>query len=114
MITEEVIKEIYKNYSKPPKDQKDLDLPYFAELLKPHHDLNVTDDEVIVMNIDEFSPFKRFLTRSLNAVLDFDQNVAFVFKTHILFFSKKDDRISVNFKPEKEKSGFFNRLFGRD
>lgn len=112
MITEEVIKEIYKNYKKP-ASREELNLEHFAELLKPHHDLEVTDDEVIVKNIDEFSPFRRFLIRGLYAVLEFDKNVAFVFKDHILFFGKEAPTLSVNFRPEKTKGGgLFGRLFG--
>lgn len=113
MITEEVIKEIYKNYNKPCKNKEELNLPYFAELLKPHHELKVLDDEVIVESIEEFSPFKRFLIRGLYTVLEFDRNVAFVFHSHIIFFSKKDSNMSVHFRPA-EKRSFLDRLFGRD
>lgn len=112
MITEEVIKEIYKNYKKT-ASREELNLEHFAELLKPHHDLEVTDDEVIVKNIDEFSPFRRFLIRGLYAVLEFDKNIAFVFRDHILFFGKDAPTLSVNFRPEKKKgNGFLGRLFG--
>ncbi len=113
MITEEVIKEIYKKYKKPAKSADELNLDYHIELLKPHHSITVDGPEIIVDNLEEFSPFKRFLTRSLYAVLEFDRNVAFVFRGHILFFSKTDHNLSVNFKPE-EKRGFFDRLFGGD
>lgn len=111
MITEEVIKEIYKNYKKPAKTKEELNLDYFANLLVPHHLLETSDDEVIVANVDEFSPFKRFLIRSLYAVLEFDKNVAFVFKDHILFFGKESPTLSVHFRPE-EKKGFLGRIFG--
>lgn len=113
MITEEVIKEIYKSYNKPAKHIEDLNIPYFVELLSPHHKLEVFDDEIIVGNIEEFSPFKRFLKRGLFAVLEFDKNVAFVFKSHILFFSKDSDKLSVHFRPA-EKQSLFDKLFGRD
>lgn len=113
MITEEVIKEIYKNYNKPCPKEEDLNLPYFAALLAPHHKLKLEDDEVIVESIEEFSPFKRFLKRGLFAVLEFDRNVAFVFQSHIIFFSKKDDTMSVHFRPAK-KASIFDKIFGRD
>lgn len=112
MITEEVIKEIYKNYKKPAKKEEDLNLPYFVEKLSAHHDISLYDDEVIVNNLEEFSPFRRFLKRGLYAVLEFDRNIAFVFKTHILFFSKKDDKLSVHFRPA-EKDSIFSKIFGR-
>lgn len=113
MITQEVISEIYKNYNKPCKNEDELNLPYFVELLSPFHKLSLLDDEVIVEGLDEFSPFKRFLKRGLFAVLEFDRNVAFVFKAHILFFSKLDKNLSVHFRPA-EKRSFLDRLFGKD
>lgn len=112
MITEQVIKEIYQNYNRPAKSEEELNLPYFVALLNPFHSLRVEDGEVVVEGLDEFSPFKRFLTRGLYAVLEFDRNVAFVFKSHILFFSKTDKNLSVHFRPARERS-FLARLFGR-
>lgn len=111
MITKDVIKEIYKNYSKPQKHKEALNIPYFIDLLKPHHDLSADDMEIVVGNVEEFSPFRRFLIRSLHAILEFDHEVAFVFRDHILFFSKENDNFSVNFKPE-DKSSIFSRIFG--
>lgn len=113
MITQEVIAEIYKSYNKPCKNPAELNLPYYVDLLKPYHDLQLEEDEVIVGGLDEFSPFKRFLKRGLYAVLEFDKNVAFVFQSHILFFSKVDNKLSVHFRPT-EKRNFLDRLFGRD
>lgn len=113
MITQEVITEIYKTYNKPCKNSDELNLPYIVELLKEHHNLELHDDEIIVGDLDEFSPFKRFLKRGLYAVLEFDRNVAFVFQSHILFFSKLDDKLSVHFRP-MEKRGLLDRIFGRE
>lgn len=113
MITEEVIKEIYKNYNKPAKNPDELNLPHIVELLSPHHKLVIDGDEVIVESIEEFSPFRRFLIRGLYAVLEFDRNVAFVFKNHILFFSKKNNQMSVHFAPAKEPS-IWDKIFGKD
>lgn len=113
MITEAVIKEIYKSYNKPCKNEEDLNLPYFVELLKPHHQLKIEGSEVVVENIEEFSPFRRFLKRGLYAVLEFDRNVAFVFQSHILFFSKKESKMSVHFRPpEAKKPSLWSRIFG--
>ena len=114
MITQEVISEIYKSYNKPCKNEDDLNLPYFVELLRPHHRLTVDDMEVIVESEEEFSPFRRFLKRGLYAVLEFDRNVAFVFQSHILFFSKKASNMSVHFRPaEKKRRSLLDAIFGR-
>lgn len=111
MITDEVIKEIYKKFNKPPRDRAELNLEQFVAQLQTHHGLFMEDDEIIVKDLEEFSPFRRFLIRSLNAVLDFDRWIAFVFKNHILFFSKNDKQMQVHIKPQRRS--IFNRIFGR-
>ncbi len=112
MITDEVIKEIYKKFSKPERDESELNLDFFVDLLKEQHDIRVIDNEIVIGKLEEFNPFRRFLKRSLTAVLEFDKVVAFVFRNHILFLVKDEDTIRVHIKPSPKKS-FFGRLFGK-
>lgn len=112
MITEEVIHDIYKKFRKPTKEE-DLNLDYFFDMLREHHHFKEEDDEIIVEDLDEFNPFRRFLKRGLYAVLEFDKWVAFVFGTHILFFSKIDDKMSVNLRPDDGKKNILDKIFGR-
>ncbi|MDE5876271.1 MAG: hypothetical protein K2H47_02040 [Muribaculaceae bacterium] len=112
MITDVVIKDIYKKFNKPARVE-DLNVDYFVALLKDHHALRVLEDEIIVDDLDEYNPFRRFLMRGINAILEFDKMVAFVFRTHILFFGKENNELRVHIKPEKPRS-FFSRLFGRE
>lgn len=121
MITDEVIKEIYKTTRKPPKDLNELNLPEALVVLKNHHNLTVDSDdlskaEVIINDLEEFNPFRRFLVRSLHAILEFDRMFAFVFHNHILFLGKDDNQLRVHFKPEddeeeEEEKSFFRRIF---
>jgi hypothetical protein len=110
MINDEVINEIYKRYPKPVKDKASLNIPYYQELLQASNPIEVKDDMIIIQKIDEFSPFKRFLIRSLNAILEIDQMVAFVFNTHIVFMNKEENELRIHLKPERKK-GLFRRLF---
>lgn len=111
MITDRVIKEIYKKYNKAVKSPEDLNLKYFVALLKPNHNIRVDKNEVIFEDQEEFSPFRRFLIRSLNGVLEFDRQVAFVFSNHILFLGKESDDMRIHMKPFEEKKSFLRRLF---
>ena len=111
MITDRVIKEIYKKYSKAAKSPEDLNLNYFINLLKPNHRIKVDKNEVIFEDQEEFSPFRRFLLRSLNGVLEFDRQVAFVFQNHILFLGKESDEMRIHMRPFEEKKSFLRRLF---
>ncbi|MDE7412214.1 MAG: hypothetical protein K2N05_00285 [Muribaculaceae bacterium] len=114
MITDEVIKEIYKIYGKPHKNREELQLDYFIDMLSPFHDLKIVDDdEIVVENLEEFNPFRRFLIRGLHAVIEFDRYVAFVFQGHILFFGKEDNSLQVHMRPEKKRS-IWDSIFGSD
>ena len=112
MINENVINEIYKKFSKPHKNRADLRLDYFLPILSAHHDIESDDMEIVLKDVEEFSPFRRFLIRSLNAVLEFDKLIAFVFRNHILFLGKEDNQLHVHIKPEKPQS-LFGKIFGR-
>lgn len=112
MINEDVINEIYKKYSKPIKDESELGLAYFADILNPHNPIKYNDMEVEIEKLDEFNPFKRFLIRSLNGVVEFDKRVAFVFKNHIIFLNSDSDQMYIHLKPES-KSNIFSRIFGK-
>lgn len=112
MVTDEVIKEIYKKYKKPPKSVSVLKLDYFVHLLAPYHRLAYNDKEVILEDLEEFNPFRRFLLRSINAVLELDKLVAFVFRNHIVFLGKEDNSLRIHMKPEKPRN-IFSKIFGR-
>lgn len=112
MITEEVIKEIYRKYKKPHKERAELNLDYYLDLLKDHHSISATGGEIILNDLEEFNPFRCFLIRSLHGVLEFDKMVAFVTGNHILFLGKEDNSLRVHFKPE-EKDSLFSKIFGR-
>lgn len=111
MITDRVIKEIYKKYNKEVKNPQDLRLDHYIKMLAPHHHIRIDNNEVNFEDQEEFSPFRRFLLRSLYGILEFDRQIAFVFRNHILFLSKDSDDMRVHMRPFQEKGNIFKRLF---
>lgn len=113
MITDEVIKDIYKNYNKTGRKPDELNVDYFIRLLTDTHLIYTDGDELVVDDMEENNPFRRFLIRSLTGILEFDKHVAFVFIDHILFFNKATGAMRVHFKKSKERS-LLGKIFGRD
>lgn len=111
MINKAVIKEIYKKFGKPKKG-RDLQLPYFIGLLSPLYKIKEEDDRVIFEDMEEFNPFRMFLKRNLNIILEFDREIAFVFHTHIVFLNRENINFSIDVRLDERRS-FFDRLFGR-
>lgn len=112
MITDKVIKEIYKKYTRPPKDREELQLDYFVPMLLENHNLEVNDDEIVLSDLEEFNPFRRFLIRRVCAILEFTKFVAVVLPTHILFLGKDDRALRIHMKPAPQPS-IMQRIFGR-
>mgnify|MGYP001030350061 CR=1 FL=1 len=109
MINDEVIKEIYKRYKKPAK-REELNLPYFQTILSENNPIVIDDEKVEITNMEEFSPFKRFLIRSIYSVIEFERMVAFVFHNHIMFLDKQNPVSHIHLRPERKKGlfGIFN------
>ncbi len=111
MIDNKVIQELYRRFKHPAKSVEGLNIPYFENLLKSNNPIKVNDEMIEIQSIEEFSPFKRFLIRRLNKIIEFERNVAFVFNNHILFLSKETDETHIHLKPDKRRR-FFG-LFGK-
>ncbi len=110
MITETVIYEMYKAYSRRRMSDLDSRLHHFVGLLSEKHKIRETDTEIFVDSLEESNFFRRFLKRSIMAVVEFDKYVAFVFRTHIIFFNRETPEINIHIRREKKKT-FWQRLF---
>lgn len=110
MVTKRVINELYKKFNTPPDDINVLNLNYHMDILRKYHPMKVDGDEIIVENVEEYSPFRRMLIKRITGVLEFNKYVAFVMTEHIFFFEKRGKEISLHFLPIKKKS-WINRFW---
>ncbi len=84
----------------------ELGIDGYLSILTEHHHIVSDDMEVVVEDLEEFNPFRMFLKRSIYGILEFDRVIAFVFRSHILFFGKDSNQLRVHIKPEKKQSFF--------
>lgn len=100
MITSEVIKEIYKKYAKRPKSVDCLDFPLLFEGVGETHDLFVDPEtqELTVASLSPDSPFHNISLNNVHAFLPFEEWVAIVMHSSILFLNKKKPIASVHIK----------------
>lgn len=110
MITDQVIKEIYQKFGSS-KRTSDLNLDYFIEILSSAHNISIIEDELVINNLEELNPFRRFLIKAIQAILEFDKVVAIVFYDHIIFLDKQKNEIHVHFRNfEQEKKKWWRKL----
>lgn len=120
MITDDVIKEVYERFKTPPQDKSDLRIDYFLEVLSSQYIIERKKDSLIVKDLGELNPFRNVLIRAINNILEFDRFVAFVLKSHIIFFDKNQKNVNIHFRyddMEIEKSpskkSWFRNFFGK-
>ncbi|MDE6453909.1 MAG: hypothetical protein K2L74_06825 [Muribaculaceae bacterium] len=107
MINQQVIDAIYKKYSKLPKSLDCLDMPLLFDVAGPHHNVSVDMDddmnaELVIGSIDKNSPFHRLPMHRIHAIVPFENWVAIVMHSSIIFLNKKDNTVSVNLKPMRD------------
>lgn len=101
MVTNKVIETIYKKYRKRPTSPDQLDLPVlFQESIDPH-ELFIDGDELIINSIDPSSPFHSIRLDRVHAILEFENVVAIVLHSSIIFLGKNDRSVHVHVKMDQ-------------
>lgn len=104
MITRKVIQTLYKKYRKLPESPDCLDMPLLFEYASSHHnimiDMDGPVDSLIIRSIDPDSPFHRIPLERIHAIVPFEEWVAIVLHSSIIFLNKKSSRVSVHVRTE--------------
>lgn len=110
MITKEVIETLYKKYRKLPKSPDCLDFGLLFDSVAEHHDIAVDmdTDSLILGSLGERSPFYRIPLSRIHAIVPFEEWVAVVLHSSIIFLNRTSSKISVHVKPPK--LSFVDRL----
>ncbi len=101
MLTDKVIEAIYKKYHKRPSSPDQLDIPLlFAENLEQHN-IFIDDHNIVIGSVDQRSPFHTIALHRVHEILEFENVVAIVLHSSIIFLSKKDNKVHVHVKMAK-------------
>lgn len=98
MIQKKVIDNIYKKFGKRPASPDELDIPLLFEKIPLETAIEIDGDNLIINSIESDSPFYRIPIRNIHAILEFDEAIAIVLHSSILFISKDDGGVSVHLK----------------
>ena len=99
MITQEAIKEIYKKYSKKPESIDELNMPPLFEAANVNHGIEVDEEKITINSLPQSSIFRIIPLRNINAILEFEETVAIVLHSSIIFLNKADNRSFIHFRP---------------
>lgn len=105
MITKRVIETLYKTYNKRPASPDCLDVAMLFEYACEHHNISIDMegpiDSLIIRSIDPMSPFHRIPLEKIHAIVPFEEWVAIVLHSSIIFLNRNDSRVSVHIPPHR-------------
>lgn len=104
MINADVIEQIYKQYSKKPKSVDCLDFATLFDKAGEHHDLLIDPEKgvLIIGSIAEDAPFHSIPLRNIIAFVPFEEWVAIVMHSSIIFLNSRSSKVAAHIKPLKE------------
>lgn len=112
MITREIVNKLYKKYAKAPKSTDMLNMPLLFDCATEFHGVYVDPDTnaLVISSIDPASPFHSIPLRHIHAIVPFEEWVAIVLHSSIIFLNKKNSKVAVDIKALKPS--FMDRLRG--
>lgn len=101
MITKRVIDELYKKYDRRPAGIEDLNIGLLFDYAADHHDISIDEEGFLVIeSVDHNSPFRRIPLRGVHAIVPFEDVVAIVMHSSIVFLSKNGPEVNVHVRLE--------------
>ncbi len=104
MITKRVIDTLYKKYKRLPESPDCLDMPLLFEASVHHNvsiDMEGPVDSLIIRSVDPHSPFHRIPLEKINAIVPFEEWVAIVMHSSIVFLNRTSSKVSVHIRPNR-------------
>lgn len=98
MIQKKVIDAIYKKYRRRPASPDELNIPLLFEKIPEEAGIEIDGNNIVINSIDSRSPFHKIPVGHLHAIIEFDEAVALVLHSSIVFISKDDGSSHVHIK----------------
>lgn len=112
MITRDIVNNLYKKYNKTPKSADMLNMALLFDYATEHHGVYIDPDteELVINSIDTNSPFHSIPVRHIHAIVPFEEWVAIVLHSSIIFLNRNNSKVAVDIK--NVKPSFMDRLRG--
>lgn len=100
MITKKAIDEVYKKYRKKPAGIDALNVGLLFDSISQVHGLEIVDEKIVIGSIDEKSLLHKIALSRVYGIVNFEETVAIVLHSSIVFLNKLEPKVSVHIKPQ--------------
>ena len=99
MITKQVIDELYKKYAKLPPGIEHLDIGLLFDYVSEHHNVEIDEEgHIVIGSLDPMSPFHKIALERVHGFSQFEETIAIVLHSSIIFLNKNDMGVNVHLK----------------
>ncbi len=109
MISKQVIQSLYSKYKKLPESPDFLNIPLLFDCATEHHNVSIDMDGpldcLVINSVEPNSPFHRVPLERIHAIVPFEEWIAIVLHSSIIFLDKKSPKVNVHLKMPKETLG---------
>ena len=112
MIRKQVINTLYKKYRKLPKSPDCLDFALLFDYVVEHHNITIDleNDCLIINSLEPTSIFHRIPLSRIHAIVPFEEWVAIVLHSSIVFLNRLSPKVAVDLR--NVQPSFLDRLRG--
>lgn len=108
MVNKKVIDTLYKTYHNKPDSPDELDIALLFEDVADVHSLHIDEGWLTINSIPAQSPFHRIALSRIHGIIEFEDEIAIVLHSSIIFLNKHDNKSHIHIK--QQKPSFIDRL----
>lgn len=110
MVNKDVIKTLYRQYARPPKSPDELDIGLLFDTAIDNHGIFIDEDALYIGSVDPSSPFSTIPLRNINALVNFETQLAVVLHSAIIFLHKEKPEVNIHLKLQDEPDSVWQRV----
>lgn len=115
MVTKKVIETLYHQFNHPPQSVDELNIGLLFDYAIENHGIVIDENDLYIGSVDPKSPFAVLPLDRIHEIVEFDDVLAIVLHSSIVFLSKNSSDVHVHIRmtPPSLWSRIKSRLFSR-
>lgn len=101
MVNKKVIETLYKIFKDKPDSPYELDIALLFEDVADKHSLHIDEGWLTINSIPPHSPFHRIALGRIHGIIEFEDEIAIVLHSSIIFLNRHDSKSHIHIKQHK-------------
>lgn len=100
MVTKKVIDTIYRQFNHPPHSVDELNIALLFDYAAENHGIVIDENDLYIGSVDPKSPFAVLPLDRIHEILEFDDVIAIVLHSSIVFLNKHNSNVNIHIRME--------------